>query len=150
MSKVLLGPKEIRELLPHRYPMLLVDRVLEVSDTDIVGEKFVTNNEPFFQGHFPDHPIMPGVLIIEALAQLAALHVCYKEPAARVKGLVLAGVNRARFRQPVLPGSVLGLHIRRLRRRRDIFVVEGIARVEGDTVAEAELIAALVDWEQIG
>ena len=148
MAKVQLGIKEIRELLPHRYPMLLVDRVLEVSEKDIVGEKFVTSNEPFFQGHFPDHPIMPGVLIIEALAQLAGLQVLYNEPAAREKGLVLAGVNRARFRRPVLPGSVLGLHVRQLRRRRAIFVVEGIARVEGDTVAEAELIAALVDWEQ--
>ena len=148
MAKVQLGPKEIRALLPHRYPMLLVDRVLEVSETDVVGEKMVTNNEPFFQGHFPDHPIMPGVLIIEAMAQIAGLLVCYNEPAARERGLVLAGVNRARFRRPVLPGSVLALHVTQLRRRRGIFVVEGIARVEGDTVAEAELIAALVDWEQ--
>ena len=148
MAKVQLGIQQIRELLPHRYPMLLVDRVLEISETDVVGEKFVTNNEPFFQGHFPDHPIMPGVLIIEAMAQIAGLLVCYNEPAARNRGLVLAGVNRARFRRPVLPGSVLGLHVRQRRRRRDIFVVEGIARVEGDTVAEAELIAALVDWEQ--
>jgi beta-hydroxyacyl-ACP dehydratase FabZ len=148
MAKVQLGIKEIRELLPHRYPMLLVDRVLEISEDHIVGEKFVTSNEPFFQGHFPDHPIMPGVLIIEAMAQLAGLLVLYNEPTSRTKGLVLAGVNRARFRRPVLPGSVLGLHVTRLRRRRDIFVVAGIARVEGDTVAEAELIAALVDWEQ--
>ena len=148
MAKVQLGIKEIRELLPHRYPMLLVDRVLEVSEQHIVGEKFVTSNEPFFQGHFPDHPIMPGVLIIEAMAQLAGLLVLYNEPTSRTKGLVLAGVNRARFRRPVLPGSVLGLHVTQLRRRRDIFVVAGIARVEGDTVAEAELIAALVDWEQ--
>ena len=146
MAKVELGIEQILELLPHRYPMLRVDRVLEMSSTGVVAEKFVSMNEPFFQGHFPDHPIMPGVLVVEAMAQAAGVGVCYSEPSAREKGLVLAGVTKARFRRPVLPGCILTLHVRQLRRRRDIFVIEGIARVDGDTVAEAKLIAALVDW----
>ncbi len=148
MAKVQLDIGQILEILPHRYPMLLVDRVLEISDTDAVAEKLVTINEPFFAGHFPGRPIMPGVLIIEALAQTAAIWVCYREPEAREKGLVLAGVNRARFRQPVGPGAILSLHVHILRRRGNIFIVEGVARVEGETAAEAELIAAVVDWEK--
>jgi beta-hydroxyacyl-ACP dehydratase FabZ len=148
MAKVELGIEQILELLPHRYPMLLLDRVLEISDMHVVAEKFVTINEPFFQGHFPEHPIMPGVLVIEARAQAAGIGVCYSEPSAREKSLVLAGVTKARFRRPVLPGCILTLQVRQLRRRRDIFRIEGIARVDGDTVAEAELMAALVRWDE--
>ncbi len=147
MAKVELNVEQIMELLPHRYPMLLVDRVLEIQELDVVAEKMVTVNEPFFVGHFPGHPIMPGVLIVEALAQTAGIGVLYREPAKRDKGLVLAGVTRARFRQPVTPGCILTLYSSLKRRRKDVFVIEGIARVDGEAVAEAELIAALVDWE---
>ncbi len=151
MAKIEFGIDRILELLPHRYPMLLVDRVLEINPeaNEVVAEKFVSINEPFFAGHFPDHPIMPGVLIVEALAQTAGIGVRYREESSRQKGLVLAGVNKARFRKPVRPGSVLTLHVRQKRRRGDLFVIDAVARVEGDTVAEMELLAALVNWEDM-
>lgn len=148
MAKVRFGLDRVLQLLPHRYPMLLVDRVLEISEQEVVAEKFVTANEPFFPGHFPERPIMPGVLIVEALAQTAGIGVCYNDPGARARGLALVGINRARFRKPVLPGCVLQLHVQEKRRRGDLFVIEGVARVEGDTVAEVEFLAAVVDWEE--
>ena len=147
MAKVEFGIDRIRQLLPHRYPMLLVDRVLEIHPEEIVVEKFVTANEPFFQGHFPERPIMPGVLIVEAMAQAGGIAVCHNDPSARGRGVVLAGINKARFRKPVLPGSVLQLHVRQKRHRGDLYVLECVGRVDGDTVAEAEILAALVDWE---
>ena len=147
MPKVEFGIDRIRQLLPHRYPMLLVDRVLEIHPEEIVAEKFVSVNEPFFAGHFPEKPIMPGVLIIEAMAQAAGITVRHNDASSRQRGVVLAGVNKARFRKPVLPGSVLTLHVRLKRRRGDLYLLEGVARVDGDTVAEAEILAALVDWE---
>jgi len=146
MAKVVLGIDEILALLPHRYPMLLVDRVLEIGETDVVAEKFVSINEPFFPGHFPGRPIMPGVLIMEALAQAGAIGVIYRDPNSHERGLVLAGVNKARFRKPVLPGNILTLHVHLSRRRGDLFVMEGVARVDGETAAEAEIMAVLVDW----
>src|SRR5262245_41699858 len=100
MSKTTLSINQIREILPHRYPMLLVDRVLEITADEVVAEKLVSANEPFFQGHFPEIPIMPGVLMIEALAQAAGIGVRYNDPEARSRDLVLAGVNRCRFRRP--------------------------------------------------
>ena len=147
MAKVEFGIDEILDLIPHRYPFLLVDRVLELSDHDIVAEKFVSANEPYFAGHFPGRPIMPGVLIIEAMAQAAAIGVLKNDASARKRGLVLAGVKKARFRKPVLPGSILTLHVTVARRRGDIFILQGVARVDSDTVAEAEFTAAFVDWE---
>ncbi len=150
MAKIEFGIDRIRQLLPHRYPMLLIDRVLEIQPEEIVAEKFVTANEPFFQGHFPEKPIMPGVLIVEAMAQAAGLVVFHNDPSSRGRGVVLAGINKARFRKPVLPGSVLQLHVRQKRRRGDLFVLECVGRVDGDTVAEAEILAALVDWEDEG
>ena len=106
MAKIEFGIDRILELLPHRYPMLLVDRVLEINPeaNEVVAEKFVSINEPFFAGHFPDHPIMPGVLIVEALAQTAGIGVRYREESSRQKGLVLARVNTARCRRPARPG----------------------------------------------
>lgn len=148
MSKAPVSIDQILELLPHRYPMLLVDRVLEISEREIVAEKLVSINEPFFQGHFPDRPIMPGVLILEALAQAAGIAVRYYDLEARKRGVVLAGVNRARFRKPVVPGSVLTLHAQVVRRRGSLFVARGAAQVLGETAAEAELLAALVDWKE--
>ena len=146
MPKVILDIDRILDLLPHRYPILLVDRVLEIGPEEVVAEKFVSANEPFFQGHFPGKPIMPGVLIVEALAQAGGIALRYHDFALREQGLVLAGINKARFRKPVLPGSILSLHVRLKRRRGKVFVFQGVARVEGDSVAESEFMAALVDW----
>lgn len=147
MQKTALDIDRIRELLPHRYPMLFVDRVLEISGSEVVAQKLVSANEPFFMGHFPQKPIMPGVLIVEALAQTAGLGVRYNDEAARKRGLVLAGVNNCRFRRPVVPGDVLTLHTRIIRQRGSLIVAEGEARVGEELAASAEIMAAFVDWE---
>ncbi len=150
MEKLPLGIEEIRKLLPHRYPMLLVDRVLEISEGDdlvVVAEKLVSANEPFFQGHFPDSPVMPGVLIVEAMAQTSGLGMRYREPESLSRGVALVGIDRARFRRPVVPGDLLTLRSRLTRRRGDLFIFEAVAQVLGDTVAEARIMARLMDWE---
>jgi len=147
MSKAALSIDQVRELLPHRYPMLLVDRVVQLSDDSIVAEKLVSANEPFFQGHFPQRPIMPGVLIIEALAQAGGVIVRASDAEARGRGVALAGVNRCRFRRPVTPGDVLTLHVKLTRRRGSLLVFDGMARVDGELAAEAEIWCAIVDWE---
>jgi beta-hydroxyacyl-ACP dehydratase FabZ len=147
MSKAALSIDQVRELLPHRYPMLLVDRVVQLSDDSIVAEKLVSANEPFFQGHFPQRPIMPGVLIIEALAQAGGVIVRASDAEARRRGVALAGVNRCRFRRPVTPGDVLALHVNLTRRRGSLLVFDGMARVDGELAAEAEIWCAIVDWE---
>jgi 3-hydroxyacyl-[acyl-carrier-protein] dehydratase len=150
MEKLPLGIEQIRKLLPHRYPMLLVDRVLEISEGDnlvVVAEKLVSANEPFFQGHFPDSPVMPGVLIVEAMAQTSGLGMRYREPESLGRGMALVGIDRARFRRPVVPGDLLTLRSRLTRRRGDLFIFEAVAQVLGDTVAEARIMARLMDWE---
>ncbi len=149
MEKLPLGIEQIRKLLPHRYPMLLVDRVLEISDGDnlvVVAEKLVSANEPFFQGHFPDMPVMPGVLIVEAMAQTSGLGLRYREPESLGRGVALVGIDRARFRRPVVPGDLLTLRSRLTRRRASLFIFEAVAQVLGDTVAEARIMARLMDW----
>ena len=146
MDKLPLTSEQIRKLLPHRYPMLLVDRILEITDTETVAEKLVSANEPFFAGHFPERPIMPGVLVLEALAQTAAVGVLWNEPANRGRGLALAAVRSARFRRPVVPGDILRLSTRVLRKRQLIFHFEGTATVRGEIVAESEFLAGFVDW----
>ena len=129
----------IREILPHRYPMLLVDRILELEHDRIVGIKNVTANEPFFSGHFPDFPVMPGVLIIEAMAQVAGVLVL-KEIADRANKLVLlASVDGAKFRRPVVPGDQLRIEMRVIKRKA------GTATVDGVVVAEAEMMCKLAD-----
>lgn len=150
MTKTALDIDQIRDLLPHRYPMLLVDRVLEISGPEVVAQKLVSANEPFFEGHFPEKPIMPGVLIVEALAQTAGLGVRYSDEQARRRGIVLAGVNKCRFRRPVLPGHVLTLHTRLIRQRGSLLVVDGVARVDDEIAATAEIMAAFVDWGSSG
>jgi len=147
MDKFPLSLERIRELIPHRYPMLLVDRVLEVSGTDVVAEKLVSANEPFFAGHFPERPIMPGVLILEAIAQTAALCVFLNEPENLGRDIALVGVNSARFRRPVVPGDILRLSVSIMRKRGAIYRFEGTANVRGETVAETEFMAAFVEWE---
>ena len=141
-----LGPEEIVALLPHRYPFLLVDRVLEVVRNDYaIGLKNVTLNEPFFQGHFPAYRVMPGVLVIEAMAQLGGILVYYSDEVSLDKVPLFTGIDRGRFRRQVVPGDQLKLRVEIRRRRGSIWHFWGQAFVEGALAAEAELHAILQD-----
>jgi 3-hydroxyacyl-[acyl-carrier-protein] dehydratase len=144
----ILDVNEIRRILPHRYPMLLVDRIVEMEPERIVGIKNVTGNEPFFQGHFPDFPVMPGVLIIEAMAQAAGVLVL-KTIADREKKLVLlVSIENAKFRRPVVPGDQLRLEMAVVKRRASVAKMAGRATVNGVVVAEAEVMCKLADKEE--
>jgi beta-hydroxyacyl-ACP dehydratase FabZ len=137
---------EIMNILPHRYPMLLVDRIIEVEgEKRIVGLKNVSANEQFFQGHFPGNPVMPGVLIVEAMAQCAAILGLKDMPDRDRKLFLFGGVDRARFRRPVVPGDQLRLECEVLHRRASSVKIKGTATVEGQLVAEAELFSVLID-----
>ncbi len=137
-----LSVQEIMKILPHRYPFLLVDRIVELEvGTRAVGIKNVTINEPFFQGHFPGHPIMPGVLILEALAQVGGVTAALAEKDVDDKVTYFVGIDKARFRKPVMPGDVLRLQMEIIYCRRGIYCFEGKAYVEDKLVAEAELKA---------
>ncbi len=135
--------RKIMELLPHRYPFILVDRIVEmVPDERVVGLKNVTINEPFFQGHFPGAPIMPGVLIIEAMAQVGAILVNASRSEEKRKELIyFMGIDKARFRKPVVPGDQLIFEIIPIKRRANVFKMSGKATVDGTLVAEAEVMA---------
>jgi len=135
----------IREILPHRYPFLLVDRIEELETERVVGIKNVTVNEPFFAGHFPDYPVMPGVLIIEAMAQVAGVLVLSGIPDRKSKLVLLAGVDGAKFRKPVRPGDQLRMEMKILRSRASMAKVSGVATVDGAIVAEAEMLCVLAD-----
>jgi len=135
----------IREILPHRYPFLLVDRIEELETERVVGIKNVTVNEPFFEGHFPDYPVMPGVLIIEAMAQVAGVLVLSGIPDRKNKLVLLAGVDGAKFRKPVRPGDQLRMEMKVLRSRPTMAKVSGTATVDGVVVAEAEILCVLAD-----
>ena len=141
----MLGITEIMNILPHRYPMLLVDRVLEVEEKRIVCLKNVTANEEFFLGHFPGAPVMPGVLIVEAMAQCAAVLILRDIPNRNEKLFLFGGVDKARFRKPVVPGDQLKLECQILQRRATSVKVQGTATVDGNVVAEAELLSIMVD-----
>jgi len=141
-----LDAERIRELLPHRYPMLLVDRVWEIGASSVVAEKQVSMNDPFLAGHFPGQPIMPGVLIIEAIAQAAGLQVLWNEPENRGRGIALLALERSRFRRPVVPGETMRLIADRVRQRGEIYVFEGQAQVKGELAAETRIKAAFVNW----
>ncbi|MBL8919789.1 MAG: 3-hydroxyacyl-ACP dehydratase FabZ [Myxococcaceae bacterium] len=137
---------EISKLLPHRYPFLLVDRVIELEpEKKLVGYKNVTANEEFFNGHFPGHPVMPGVLILEALAQACAL-LAYKSAAMSPKDHVvyLMAIDGAKFRKPVVPGDRLTLTAEVLRHKASVWKQRGVATVDGQVVAEAEFLATVV------
>lgn len=135
--------QEIKEVIPHRYPFLLVDKVLEKEQGKrVVGLKNVTANEPFFQGHFPDYPVMPGVLIVEALAQVGALAVLDIEENKGKIGL-LAGLDKCRFKRQVKPGDQLRLEVEILRMKGPIGKGKGIATVDGEVVCQAEIMFAI-------
>lgn len=136
----------IQEILPHRYPFLLVDRIIElVPRTKIVGIKQVTINEPFFQGHFPGAPVMPAVLVVEALAQVGAI-LALREIADRDRKLVLfSGIKKALFRRPVVPGDTLVLEVSALRMGSRVQRMFGEAKVDNQIVAEGEVMSIVVD-----
>ncbi|MFH1177965.1 MAG: 3-hydroxyacyl-ACP dehydratase FabZ [Acidobacteriota bacterium] len=140
----------ILDVLPHRYPFLLIDRVLEMDATRVVALKNVTFNEPHFQGHFPGAPVMPGVLIVEAMAQAAAAMMLRDIPDRQNKLMLFTGIDNCRFRRPVVPGDQLVLEVEVRRRRPRFAVLHGVARVDGEVVVEADLSSALVDRPKAG
>ena len=139
----------IRKILPHRYPFLLVDRILEFDPGKrIVGLKNVTMNEPYFQGHFPDFPILPGVIIIEAMAQTGGLFVFARNPEeAENKNFFFSRIDKARFRKPVIPGDQMIIELEMLKHRGPLWKFRGKATVNGELVAEAELLASIIEKE---
>ena len=142
----MLDVNEIMKLLPHRFPFLLVDRVLEIDPgKKIVGLKNVTMNEPFFPGHFPGHPVMPGVLIVEAMAQVAAILVYSSSDDNKDKITYFVGIDNTKFRKPVVPGDQLRLELEVIGCRRGIYTFSGKAYVEGKLVTESELRATFAD-----
>ena len=136
---------EIRRILPHRYPMLLVDRIVELEAERIVGIKNVTANEPFFSGHFPDFPVMPGVLIVEAMAQTAGVLVLKSIEDRASKLVLLVSIEYAKFRKPVVPGDQLRMELLMLKRKASVAKMSGKATVDGVLVAEAEVMCKLAD-----
>lgn len=144
-----LSAKEIEKILPHRYPFLLVDRVIHINleESEIIGLKNVTVNEPFFQGHFPGVPIMPGVLLLEALAQTGGILVHQKGYVKKIA--VLLNVANAKFRKPVLPGDVLHLHAKGIHISGNGGKIKAKAMIEDRLAVEAELSFALVDKDQL-
>ena len=137
---------KIMQYLPHRYPFLLVDRIIDMQQgVSIVGIKNVTFNEPFFQGHFPGQPIMPGVLIVEAMAQVAGIAAF--SSGMEGKAVYFMSIEKAKFRRPVVPGDQLRLEINVLQRRGTVWKFSGTATVEGKLVSEADFTAMLTDKE---
>lgn len=141
----ILDISQIREILPHRYPFLLVDRIIELEAERVVGIKNVTINEPFFNGHFPNFPVMPGVLIVEAMAQAAGVLVLSTIPDRDSKLVFLVAIENARFRKPVVPGDTLRLEMTVVKRRANVAKMAGRATVDGVLVAEAEVMCKLED-----
>jgi beta-hydroxyacyl-ACP dehydratase FabZ len=141
-----IGISEILKILPHRYPFLLVDRILEIEKGKrIVGIKNVTFNEEFFQGHFPGNPVMPGVLIVEAMAQVAAIGLLDIIPDREKKLLYLSAVDRCKFRRPVVPGDQLRIEAVILTLKTRVSKCRAVATVGGQVCAEAELLSTLLD-----
>lgn len=142
-----IGIDAIMKVLPHRHPFLMVDRIVDiVANESATGIKCVTASEPHFQGHFPEKPIMPGVLIIEAMAQTAAVLVIESQKIDPTGKLVyFMSINEARFRRPVIPGDVLHIEVKKLRHRDKVWKFEGKAKVDGKVVAEATYMAMVMD-----
>ncbi|AZO93968.1 3-hydroxyacyl-ACP dehydratase FabZ [Iocasia frigidifontis] len=136
---------EIQEILPHRYPFLLVDRIVELKEEKVVGLKNVTMNEEFFQGHYPGHPIMPGVLIVESMAQVSGFLLMHSHSDLEDKIPLFAGIDKVRIRRPVIPGDTLKIEAEIIRARGRIAKVLANAYVEDKLVTEAELMFAFED-----
>src|SRR5580658_9654994 len=147
ISMPTLDVNEIRQILPHRYPFLLVDRIVELEPERIVGIKNVTVNEPFFNGHFPEFPVMPGVLIVEAMAQTAGVLVLKSIPDRDKKLVLLVSIESAKFRRPVVPGDQLRIEMTVIRRKGSVAKMAGRATVDGVLVSEAEVMCKLQDKE---
>lgn len=150
-DKTTINIDEIQRLIPHRYPMLMIDRIEDIEeDLSAVGVKNVTINEPFFQGHFPNNPVMPGVLIVEAMAQTAGVLVShYLNSADKSKIVYFMAIENARFRKPVLPGHTLRLHVKKIQNRRQVWKYSGQAFVDGQLHAEAEFTAMIAETTEI-
>jgi 3-hydroxyacyl-[acyl-carrier-protein] dehydratase len=149
-SSTTLGTADIArvlKLLPHRYPFLLIDRIVDIdADNSATGIKNVTINEPFFQGHFPDFPVMPGVLLIEGMAQTAgAICVAAMGEQYRPQLVFFMGIEKAKFRKPVRPGDTVHYHVKKMRNRGPVWRFGCEAKVDGSLVAEAEVSAMIVD-----
>ncbi|MBL8506808.1 MAG: 3-hydroxyacyl-ACP dehydratase FabZ [Methylobacillus glycogenes] len=139
----------IEKILPHRYPFLLVDRILELEDMRVVALKNVTANEQFFNGHFPGMKVMPGVLIVEAMAQAAAILVLNRVPDRENKVVFFASISECKFRRPVVPGDQLRIEIDFLRLKPSVAKIQGKALVDGQVVCEAEIMATLNDRPKV-
>lgn len=139
--------EKIQQIMPHRYPMLLVDRIISTEENRVVGIKNVTCNEPFFQGHFSGHPVMPGVLIIESMAQVAGVFILSK---LDKEGFIpfFLGIDNARFRKPVVPGDQLVTEVTILKAKPRICRVKAESKVDGEVAAEAELLFSVTDMKR--
>jgi beta-hydroxyacyl-ACP dehydratase FabZ len=138
--------RAIQEIIPHRYPFLLVDRIIElVPGERIIGVKQVTINEPFFQGHFPGAPVMPGVLVVEAMAQVGAVYALSQIEDRDKKLVLFSGIDNARFRRPVVPGDTLMLEVTPVRVGSRVQRMRGLAKVDGQLAAEADIMSVITD-----
>ncbi len=136
--------KEILKIIPHRYPMLLVDRIIELEENRVVGEKCVTINEPFFQGHFPGHPIMPGALVVEAMAQVGGFLLLKKVRDSKNKVVYFLKIDKMKFKKPVVPGDILRSELKLLKYRSGLCIMEAKGYVGNTLVAEGELTAKVM------
>ena len=142
----MLNVEDIQRILPHRHPFLLVDRIVELHEGEsAVGLKAVSYNEPFFSGHFPNHAVMPGVLVIEAMAQVGAVLLLSALPKEQRRIVYFTGIDKTRFRRPVRPGDQLRLELKVLKVRSRTAKMRGEAYVDGSLVAEAEILSALAE-----